>query len=257
MPMYRVTKTETVQVWARDERRAELRANEEFQDAPNASYEITRLTPLPNLNRILASLEEHGLSVYLDDYRNNIHDFIRLDTKSVTEEWRYMLVCSLNDEEEYDGTGYALMTAEAVDIAQFPHLDPDSLSIRVLQALKQFEEENPEEIEQNATMEEITELLIKAGLTASLEPQDWRGMPAWISIGETVDFYADGTPDYFAEFTLYQNVTETFHVDGTGYHLSRGDDESDIVLRIPNETGMRVVSQIVWAMAQEAKGANE
>lgn len=255
MPKYQVHKTETVTVQAHDEAQAIERANIEFMKNPDAGYSVTRLTPKHNLHRIMAELEEAGLSVYLDDYKNNSHDFIRLDTKKVTEGWRYVLSVSLDDDEEYDGNGYGLMTDDAVDIAQFPHLDANTIAMRVLQQLTAWEEQNPEPVEMQASLEELAELLTRMGYTVSVESQEWRGMPSWLTIGETVDFYADGTPYQAPEFTLYQNLTEKGDaVDGTGYHLSRGDDEADTVLQIPNESAFRVASQIVWAMAQEAKG---
>ena len=254
MPKYQVTRTETVTVTARNENHAEEVAIEEMQENPNGDYEITRLTPHANLTEIMEELETGGFAVWLDDYRNNIHDFVRIDTdgRRGSENARFMLMVSLDEFEKYDGNGYTLLTAEAVDVAEWKHLSPRVLAFKIAVEINKFMEEMPIQLE--ASVEEIAELLTRMGYTASVESQAWRGMPSWVSIGACgfCNMEAEATQHETPEFTLYCDLNENGDaISGTGFHLSRGDDESDLVTNIGNESAFRVVAKIVASMAKE------
>jgi hypothetical protein len=247
MPTYQVTRTETVTVTARNEEQAEELAIEEMQEHPNGDYEIEAVSPAPKFAEIVEALNALGVSAYVDDYKNNAYDFIRMSAVEGhpdDDENHFLLLPSLDDEEEFNGVAYEIYTNDCyTEKATYPA----ELNTRVMAQLiakKLREIALPKMV---ATLEEIAELLTAMGYPSGVESQEWRGMPSYLNIGE-----------HEIEFTLYQNITEHAPVvDGTGYYLSRGEDESDIVLRIPNETAPRVASQIVWAMAQVAKGVTE
>lgn len=254
MPKYQVTRTETVTVTARNEEQAEELAIEEMQEHPNGDYEIEAVSPAPKLTEIVEALNALGVSAYVDDYKNNAYDFIRMSAVEGhpdDDENHFLLLPSLDDEEEFNGVAYEIYTNDCyTEKASFPA----ELNTRVMAQLIAKNLRSLAPVSMTASMEEIAELLTRMGFRASVEPQDWRGFPAYLNIGETVDFFADGTPAYCPEFTLYYDLNESeegVQISGTGFHLSRGDDESDLVTNIANESAFRVVATIVASMAKE------
>jgi hypothetical protein len=141
MPKYQVTKTETAEVWANDEAHAETVANEEFGELPNATYEVTRLTPV-----VLATL--HSVSVYLEgmgfegvsiesphftslkQIHIGIHKVKNHEGNEVPCS-QYYLFGNSEDGENWDGTGWQLLTCELEEVASFGNLSSFELAGRI------------------------------------------------------------------------------------------------------------------------------
>jgi hypothetical protein len=252
MPKYEVTRTETVEVWARDEDEAETLAIDEMQENPNGDYEFEDISPKHNLEYIAEVLRALGVSAYVDDYKNNSHDFIRLSATHGhpdDDENHFMLNVSLNEFEEFDGKSYGLMDNDGLEVASWDgSLTPHMVARLVADELKKFAKPAPEMVSE---LSEIADLLLRMGHKATIQSQAWRGMPAYLEIGETVGWYEDGTPHEMARFTLYYNLNEKGDgIGGTGYHLSLEDDESQIVAEIGNHTAPRVVAEILYNMGR-------
>ena len=138
MPKYSVTKTETREVWANDEKHAEEVANEVFGELPDATYEVIALTPEVNasLNEVKHWLEAFGITP-ADVITPHHIDIPRLDIGvHKMENWqgdevpcaRFELYGNSSDGSNWDGTGWHLTTCEGEEVAQFTNLDSMALA---------------------------------------------------------------------------------------------------------------------------------
>ena len=260
MAKYQVTRTETVTVFASNTEWAEESAIDEMQKHPNGDYEIVDITPNPNLEAIVSALAVYGVSAYVDDYKNNIADFIRLsavESHPDDDDNHFILFGSLNDLEEFDGREYRLDhngtgdTHAVFDGGLTPTVLASRIAVKLAEIREAEEVDMVRPVEMFASLEEIADMLTRMGYTASVESQAWRGMPAWLTIGETESTLIDGTPYTAPRFTLYYNLNETgSEISGSGYHLSAGDDEADIVAEIGNHTAPRIVGEILYNMGR-------
>jgi len=260
MPKYQVLKTEIGTCWAKNDHEAQELANEAFFDAPEATYTITDITPRHQLRQIENFLMVMGFETYYDDSKNNICDILfvdiagRVDMKtSDANEHRYSVNMILDDRERFDGDGYTLYADDHTVEWALPNSTPLVIAGAIHGFITEHEQKHPLTVkpEMIADLGEIADTLTRMGYKAMIEPQDWRGMPAYLQIGETVGWYADGNPYEMPCFTLYYNLNENEDgIAGTGYHLSHEDDESQIVSEIGNESALRVVAEIIKGMAR-------
>ena len=115
MPKYQVTKTESVEVWADDEKHAEEVANGEMHENPNATYEVERLTPemISSMEEVADMLSRMGYltSVESQAWRGMPSWLAIGDTHHNTA--RFALYYNLNETgSEISGTGYYLSLAD-------------------------------------------------------------------------------------------------------------------------------------------------
>lgn len=139
MPKYSVTKTETAEVWANNESHAEELANEQFADAPDANYEVTRLTPEVNasLHEVKHWLESFGI-VPVDVLTNDPHgypDSLSIGVHKATNYEGNLVPCArfnlfgkTDDGENWNGEGWELQTCECEQVAEFTNLDSMALA---------------------------------------------------------------------------------------------------------------------------------
>jgi hypothetical protein len=141
MPKYSVTKTETAEVWANDEAHAETVANEEFGELPNATYEVTRLTPvvLAELNAVSLYLEAMGFEglwiesphfTSLKQLHIGIHQVENYEGNQISCP-SYYLFGNSSDGENWDGTGWQLLTCELEEVASLGNLNSLELAGRI------------------------------------------------------------------------------------------------------------------------------
>ena len=133
MPKYQVTKTESVEVWADDEKHAEEVANGEMYENPNATYEVERLTPevLANLDALKVYLEAMGLyAVSVEQPHHTPMKYLSIGLHKV-EDYKgdivpcakYYLYGHTDDGTFWNGTGWGLETCEGEEVAQFENVD--------------------------------------------------------------------------------------------------------------------------------------
>jgi hypothetical protein len=125
MPMYLVTKTETVTVHATDEEHAEHVANEQFNELPDATYAVECITPQHRLREIEQALLNISVACYYDDFRNNIHDFLRVSLTAMHPDDAdagdvFYFQCELDENEEFNGLRYELFDENYTLLEAFP-----------------------------------------------------------------------------------------------------------------------------------------
>lgn len=235
MPRYEVTQTATAEVWAKNEMEAIEYATSEFFAFPEYNHEVKDTTPQHNLEEIAKCLGHVGVSAYVDDYRNNAHDFIRLTVTHAhpdDDDNHYMLQVSLNDREEFDGKFYGLMDHDGLEVANFEgSMNPLVLATRVHRILK--ERANTE---MKTTLEEIASNLNAMGLIAEVvDFGRYEGQP---KVVEIVSKSENG-------YTLYQKLTDAETVSGEGYFLQTVDGE-EVFNDIPNANAVNVAGHVAY-----------
>jgi hypothetical protein len=252
MKKYEVTQTATAEVWAKNEMEAIEIATSEFFAFPEYNHEVKDVTPRHQLAEIERILNNTGACAYTDNYHNNIADFLRVTVTHAhpdDDENHFLIQMSLDDNERFDGNTYGLYShATGAQIAEYDAtLHPEVLAHLFQKKMRELTT-TPE---MKTTIEGIGEFLLKSGKTVNLESQEWRGMPAYLNIGEVVEFYEDGTPYNAPKYTLYYDLNgKGDGIAGTGYHLSLGDDESQIIAEIGNHDYPRVVGEILYNMGR-------
>jgi hypothetical protein len=145
MPMYLVTKTETVTVHAWDEEEAVSKANDEFNELPDATYQVVQVTPQHRLREIEAELRRQGVAVYYDDFRNNVHDFLRVSLKAMHPDDAdmldvYFLQCALDENEEFNGLQYELFNVDYNELGSYPAtLSPEIIATLARKSMARHE----------------------------------------------------------------------------------------------------------------------
>lgn len=227
MPKYRVVKTETATVCASNETEAQEIANIEFQNHPDADYEIEKETPEHRLNEIAEALKGFGVSAYLDDYRNNLHEFLRVSATCEhpddEEENQYFIQCSLDDDEEFDGKTYAL-TRDGYEVAEYPaDIHPLALAYMFKKAMLADIEARTPKLQANLT--EVAEHLNAWGIEATVLTNDSHGFPDSLSIGkhEVLDYKNDMVE--CEKYRLFGNSSDGETWDGSGWSLETCEQE--------------------------------
>ena len=139
MPQYKITRTETVTVWGNDEEHATEVAIAEMQDCPNGDYEIKQLTPKVNasLHEVAVLLESFGIKP-VEVFENDAHGYpprLSIGLHKVENYKGDLVPCEIliligntSDGENWDGTGWQLLTCELEEVAEFPNLDSANLA---------------------------------------------------------------------------------------------------------------------------------
>lgn len=245
MKKYEVTQTAVAEVWAKNEMEAIEIATGDFFDFPEYNHEVKEITPRHRLADIQRCLIESGASVYTDDYKNNIADFLRVTVTHAhpdDDENHFLIHMSLDDNERFDGKTYGLYShATGDELLQLSaDLHPEVLAHLFMKKMRELTAKP----ELKTDMEQIGELLLKMGKSVHVETNEWRMMPAYLEIGRRDKNDAP-------EFTLYYTLNENGdQIAGTGYYLSAGDDESEIVAEIGNHETPRVVAEILYNMGR-------
>ena len=241
MKRYQVTQTATAEVWAKNEMEAIEYVTGEFFAFPEYNHEVTDTTPRHALNEIAEALKELGVAVYLDDYRNNLHDFLRV---SVThshpddDENAFDIMCSLNDYEVFDGRQY-MLGLDGVELLTVPAVNaPEFIAHMMVMRMKgSVAERNPKNI---AELADIAEALNGFGFTAEVvDLGRFEGQPKLISIQ---------TPKGM-KYDLYQNLTDAETIAGTGYYLMT-DDMEEVANEIPNDTADKVAGIVAYNLGR-------
>lgn len=147
MPKYSVVKTETATVIATDETQAKEIANIEFNNYPDATYEVEQLTPAVNaslheIRTYLISFGIYAVDVMTDDphgFPDRMHIGLHKveqtrharDTYGVIDLvpcHKYVLIGNSSDNQNWDGTGWELLTCELEQVASFKNIDSLTLA---------------------------------------------------------------------------------------------------------------------------------
>lgn len=241
MKRYQVTQTATAEVWAKNEMEAIEYATGEFFAFPEYNHEVTDTTPRHALNEIAEALKGLGVAVYLDDYRNNLHDFLRV---SVThshpddDENAFDIMCTLNDQEVFDGQAYVLWRDGEEVCRMGATWHPLTIAVEFHRAmLADVEKRNPKNI---AELADIAEALNGFGFTAEVvDLGRFEGQPKLITIQ---------TPKGM-KYDLYQNLTDAETIAGTGYYLMT-DEMEEVANEIPNDTADKVAGIVAYNLGR-------
>jgi hypothetical protein len=259
VPKYKVTQTATAEVWGKSEDEVIELVSGEFFAFPEYTHEVEVITPAHKLHEIKDALLEMGVSVYYDDYRNNLHDFLRVspnESHPDDDEYPFFIQVFLNDEEEFDGRGYALVDSDYNTLLTLPaHYSPKVLANLFVKELRK--QDKKEIVSLVATLEEIVKCLTDSGVTATVvDFGRYEGQPKVIEIGNSLPVALNGDRIMTPEWTLFQNLSDDETISGTGYHLTHEDDESQIIAEIGNETAPRIVYAIATAIATTKERVN-
>jgi hypothetical protein len=253
MPKYKVTQTATAEVWGKSEDEVIELVSGEFYAFTEYEHEVEQITPTHKLHEIKDALKEMGVSVYYDDFRNNTHDFLRVslnESHPDDDEYPFFIQVTLNDHEEFDGQGYALVDSDYNTLLTMPAYNrPNVLAKFFMRELRN--QQKKEIVPLVATLEEITDLLTKMGKSSTVvDFGRYEGQPCVVEIGNKEGFSVNGEPVILPEFTLYQNVNDSEEVDGSGFFLALEDDCSPIGDNIGNLSALEVVGQILYQMGK-------
>jgi hypothetical protein len=141
MPKYKVTQTAVAEVWGKSEDEVIELVSGEFFAFTEYTHEVEQLTPTHKLHEIKDELLGMGVAVYYDDFRNNLHDFLRAsithDHPDDDDENGFFIQVTLDDDEEFDGNSYQLFDSENVEIETLSaDLHPKILAYLFLQAMR-------------------------------------------------------------------------------------------------------------------------
>jgi hypothetical protein len=238
--------THVADIVARDEKHAIELANDEIVELPEFARSITAYEH--DLKGIANALEKKGFAVYYDDYRNNLHDFLRIDfvEHDDLDSYAYQLVCNLDiDLETYNGTGYTL-TKNGEAIFLEAHRPAYLVADTIADAL---EARRPA---LKASVDDIAHLLTIMGTPSTVvDFGRYEGQPKVVHIGEIQVTDIHGLTATVPRFCLYPDFHSNMEISGMGWHLSWQDDEAVTVNdNIGNLTALEIVGQILYDMGR-------
>jgi len=244
MPKYEVTQTAVAEVWAKNEMEAIEIATGEFFDFPEYTHEVKNITPAHNLGRIAEELGKAGISAYVDDYKNNLHDFIRMSAVAGhpdDDDNHFTLMPSLNDREEFDGVAYTVMDTDSHEVLTLDgSIHPAVLAHLVAKQLREL----TKPVTVNADLQTVADYLATFGVTpAVVETPHYIAIPR-LDIGlHDVENY-DGETVPCSRYSLFGMTDDGNTWNGKGWFLETCDGDS--VAEFPNLDSLKLAGQIAY-----------